>query len=73
MSILYFEQEFTIDGLSWCVDEFTGENEGLVIAEVNLADEKQAVVLPDWIGDEVSDKPQYFSSSLTNKPYSSWK
>ncbi|MBN1795674.1 MAG: CYTH domain-containing protein [Sedimentisphaerales bacterium] len=68
-----YRYKFIIDGLSWSVDEFTGENEGLVVAEVNLTDENQPVNLPDWIGDEVSDKPEYSNSSLVNKPYSSWK
>jgi len=54
------------------VDEFFGENEGLVVAEVELADEKQKIDLPDWIGAEVSGDPRYFNSNLIQHPYKKW-
>jgi adenylate cyclase len=57
--------------LIWEVDEFLGENQGLVIAEVELKDENQIIDLPDWIDREVSD-PKYFNVNLVKYPYSQW-
>ena len=60
------------EGLVWEVDEFHGDNEGLVVAEVELADENQEISLPSWIGEEVSGDPRYFNSNLVAHPYSRW-
>jgi adenylate cyclase len=54
------------------VDEFFGENEGLVVAEVELTDEKQKIDFPAWIGAEVSGDPRYFNSNLIQHPYKKW-
>ena len=59
-------------GLVWEVDEFEGENAGLVIAEVELDAEDQAVELPDWIGAEVTGDARYYNASLALKPFCSW-
>ncbi len=59
-------------GLTWEVDEFAGENQGLIIAEVELTDANQTLELPDWIGQEVSDDPRYFNANLVEHPYSQW-
>jgi adenylate cyclase len=59
-------------GLIWEIDEFAGENEGLIIAEVELDDEAQKVQLPDWIGEEVTGDPRYFNANLIKAPYKSW-
>ena len=59
-------------GLIWEVDEFAGENQGLIVAEVELTDEHQVIELPDWIGKEVSDDPRYFNANLVQHPYSQW-
>ena len=61
------------DGLVWEVDEFAGENRGLVLAEVELASEDQAVSLPDWVGREVSNDPRYYNAALVGNPYSRWQ
>ena len=61
-----------IDELIWEVDEFHGENEGLVVAEVELRDEDQPVHLPLWIGEEVTEDPRYFNANLVDHPYSEW-
>lgn len=58
--------------LLWEVDVFSGENEGLVIAEVELDHEHQHIELPDWIGSEVTGQPQYYNSSLVRRPFSTW-
>jgi CYTH domain-containing protein len=60
-------------GLVWEVDVFAGENEGLVLAEVELAEPDQAVSLPAWVGAEVSGDPRYYNASLVRNPFSRWE
>ena len=60
------------EGLIWEVDEFVGENEGLIVAEVELTSEDQVIRLPDWIGQEVTDDPKYFNANLIAHPYKGW-
>jgi adenylate cyclase len=57
----------------WEVDEFAGENAGLVVAEIELAAEDEAFDKPDWIGREVSGDRRYYNASLIRSPYSQWK
>jgi CYTH domain-containing protein len=57
---------------TWEVDEFLGDNQGLVVAEVELADESVEVELPAWAGEEVSGDPRYFNSSLVKSPWPAW-
>ena len=59
-------------GLTWEVDEFEGDNAGLIVAEVELDDEDQAVMLPDWVGKEVTGERRYYNASLIADPYTSW-
>jgi len=59
-------------GLIWEVDEFLGDNLGLVVAEVELQRADQAVDLPDWVGREVTEDPRYFNSQLAALPFSRW-
>ena len=59
-------------GHTWEVDEFFGVNQGLVVAEIELAAEDEAFARPAWIGEEVTDDPRYYNSSLVKKPYSAW-
>jgi adenylate cyclase len=58
--------------LTFEVDVFAGENEGLVIAEIELRDESQQFALPDWIGAEVTGQPDYYNGALVLRPYQSW-
>jgi len=60
------------EGLVWEVDEFHGENLGLIIAEVELTDPDQGVVLPPWVGEEVTGDSRYYNSSLSTLPYGRW-
>lgn len=60
-------------GLTWEVDEFLGENEGLIIAEIELESEDQAFEKPDWLGQEVTGDPRYFNVNLVENPYSRWR
>lgn len=56
----------------WEVDEFHRENEGLVVAEIELDYEDQGFEKPDWVGREVTDDPKYLNSNLVINPYNSW-
>ncbi len=60
------------EGFSWEVDEFFGENKGLIVAEIELESEAQPFEKPPWVGDEVSGDLRYFNSNLSKNPYSSW-
>ena len=60
------------DGLVWEVDEFEGENRGLITAEVELKRADQAVSIPQWVGPEVSSDPRYFNANLVAHPFSQW-
>ncbi len=60
------------EGVLWEVDEFTGANQGLVLAEVELTSEQQQISLPVWIGKEVSCDRKYYNSSLAKSPYTTW-
>jgi len=59
-------------GLRWEIDEFDGENTGLVVAEVELEREDQHVELPPWVGTEVTHDARYQNASLVHAPYSRW-
>jgi adenylate cyclase len=59
-------------GKWWEVDEFRGENEGLVLAEVELTREDEPIDLPPWIGEEVSRDTRYFNSNLVEHPFIRW-
>ena len=52
------------EGMTWEIDEFTGENEGLIVAEIELESESQIFEIPDWIGKEVSNDIRYYNSNL---------
>ncbi|MEM7797503.1 MAG: CYTH domain-containing protein [Cyanobacteria bacterium P01_C01_bin.118] len=56
----------------WEVDEFLGENQGLVLAEVELTHVDQVVELPDWLGEEVTGDPRYYNSNLVRYPFKDW-
>jgi adenylate cyclase len=58
--------------LTWEIDEFFGENKGLIVAEVELESEDQAFEKPDWVGEEVTGDPRYFNANLIRHPYSKW-
>ena len=58
---------------TWEIDEFFGENEGLVVAEIELENEKQQFIKPQWVGEEVTGDPRYFNSNLIANPFKQWK
>ena len=59
-------------GLLWEVDEFLGDNAGLVVAEVELESADQPFDKPDWAGMEVTDEPRYYNLALASHPYMQW-
>lgn len=61
-----------ISGLTWEIDEFSGENSGLIMAEIELETEDQPFEKPDWLGDEVSHDPRYFNAALARNPFRNW-
>lgn len=62
----------TFDGKTWEVDEFLGDNAGLVVAEIELSSADEEFASPDWLGEEVTDDARYFNSSLSKNPYRDW-
>jgi len=60
-------------GHTWEVDEFLGDNAGLVVAEIELESEQEAFGRPAWVGEEVTQDARYFNSNLATHPYSQWK
>jgi len=54
------------------VDEFYGENDGLVVAEVELSEEDEAFEKPEWLGEEVTGEVKYYNSMLMKNPYKNW-
>ena len=61
-----------VDNLRWEIDEFHGENQGLILAEVELTDVEQMIRRPEWLGQEVSDDPRYFNANLATRPFTQW-
>ncbi len=61
-----------VAGRDWVVDEFVGDNAGLVVAEVELDREDEAFALPDWAGREVTTEPRYFNVNLIDRPFCRW-
>ena len=67
-----YRYRIPLGDLIWEVDEFLGNNHGLVIAEVELTERDQSINLPTWIGEEVSGDIRYYNSYLAKHPYSTW-
>lgn len=59
-------------GLTFEVDEFYGDNDGLTVAEVELSSEDQAFDKPEWLGEEVTGDVKYYNSMLMKNPYKNW-
>jgi CYTH domain-containing protein len=66
---------YSIDynGFEWVVDQFSGANSGLIVAEIELDDIDQHFEKPDWIGQEVTHDPRYYNSNLIKAPFSTWE
>lgn len=61
-----------VTGLHWEVDVFMGDNEGLVVAEIEVPTEDTQFPLPDWIGQEVTGDRRYYNNSLCKHPFKAW-
>lgn len=59
--------------ITWEIDEFEGDNAGLVLAEVELSHASQQIELPAWAGEEVTFDVRYYNSSLALRPFASWQ
>ena len=57
---------------TWEIDEFYGDNRGLLVAEVELGSADEAFERPEWLGPEVSDDPRYLNAALVTHPYTDW-
>jgi adenylate cyclase len=60
------------DGMTWEVDEFLGANAGLLVAEIELADEGQVFARPGWLGAEVTGDGRYVNANLAVNPFTRW-
>ena len=58
---------------TWEVDVFAGDNAGLVVAEIELADADEVFDRPGWVGEEVSHDPRYYNVCLVQNPYKNWR
>ncbi|SFU26949.1 CYTH domain-containing protein [Pustulibacterium marinum] len=67
-----FRYEIPIEDVVFEVDEFFGDNEGLTVAEVELAHASQEFPKPDWLGAEVTGNVKYYNSRLSSHPYKKW-
>jgi len=65
--------KINIEGKLWEVDEFLGDNEGLIVAELELKEESEQFNLPEWIDTEVTGDLRYYNSELSVNPFKNWK
>lgn len=61
-----------LSGNVWEIDEFHGDNQGLIVAEIELSKPDQPFNKPEWIGEEVTHDLRYYNNNLINHPYSKW-
>ena len=64
---------FQDSGCTWEVDEFHGDNSGLIVAEIELANETQSFQKPEWVGKEVTEESKYLNSQLSRNPFKNWR
>lgn len=65
--------QIEFEGHIWEIDEFKAENKGLILAEVELTNENEKVIIPKWIAEEVTNNPKYYNVNLVKNPFSKWK
>ena len=71
--IVKTREVYEISDLVWELDIFEGDNQGLIIAEVELNHLDQDIELPDWIGPEVTDLSKFYNGSLSTMPFTKWR
>ena len=57
----------------WEIDEFDGENAGLIVAEIELEEANETFTKPNWIGADVTQDMRYYNNNLAKYPYSQWR
>ena len=62
-----------VNGSQWEVDVFEGDNEGLIVAEIELKSEDEVFSKPDWLGEEISFESKYYNSQLSKRPFKIWQ
>lgn len=67
-----YRRHLSYAGYTWEIDEFLGDNLGLVVAEIELPAENTPFDKPSWVGDEVTADPRYFNSALVSSPWKRW-
>mgnify|MGYP001816915172 FL=1 len=65
--------EVVVGDHTWEIDVFSGDNQGLVVAEIELTSEDEVFEKPGWLGEEVSTDPRYYNMNLVMHPFSVWK
>lgn len=60
-------------GMTWVIDRFSGANQGLVVAEIELSSPEQPFPVPPWAGPEVTEDPRYLNARLVSYPYTTWQ
>lgn len=58
---------------TWEIDEFSGDNAGLVVAEVEMTSEDELIAMPEWVGREVTQEKRFYNISLSDYPYCDWR
>jgi len=71
-ALIKYRHLVTVGKHTWEIDEFMGDNAGLIVAEVELQHENEAFSMPEWVGAEVSSDERYFNMSLVANPYKNW-
>ncbi len=61
-----------VEGNEWVIDEFLEKNNRLLMAEIELKNEQETFIKPDWVFKEVTDDPRYHNSNLASNPYNEW-
>jgi CYTH domain-containing protein len=67
-----YRYKVLFSGKIWEIDVFLGENEGLIVAEIELASEDEKFDLPDWAAEEVTGEEKYYNSNLSTLPFKQW-
>ena len=62
----------TVGRHTWEIDEFEGDNAGLIVAEVELSDVEELFEKPSWAGEEVTHDPRYYNTQLSKHPFNNW-
>ncbi|WP_338815780.1 CYTH domain-containing protein (plasmid) [Bernardetia sp. Wsw4-3y2] len=65
--------EILYENKIWEVDEFLGDNSGLIVAEIELESEEEKFSIPSWVDVEVTGEDKYYNSNLTIEPYKNWR